>query len=239
MYWTWRVWARKAGMPEARNCSPSPRPTISGHSLRAPTMTPGSSAATATKRVVAAQAVVGEPDGLGQVAGLVELARDQVRHDLDVGLGRELGALGEELLLELHVVLDDPVDHDVDAVVGVEVRVGVLLGDAAVRGPAGVADAGRGGRGRDRDGAAESPSLGPSSTAARSALRLPTARTDSSSTVALDRDSRGVIAAVLQLLKTLEQDLLHRALSDVADDAAHGPGLLSRVRRPTLDGRPF
>ena len=43
-----RVWARNAGMPEARNCSPSPRPTISGHSLRAPTTTPGSSAATAT-----------------------------------------------------------------------------------------------------------------------------------------------------------------------------------------------
>ena len=49
-----------------------------------------------------------------------------------------------QLLLELEVVLDDAVDDDVDAVVGVEVRVGVLLGDAAVRGPAGVADAGRG-----------------------------------------------------------------------------------------------
>ena len=52
------------------------------------------------------------------------------------------GAVGDELLLELHVVLDDPVDDDVDAVVGVEVRVGVGLGDAAVGRPARVADAG-------------------------------------------------------------------------------------------------
>ena len=41
MYWTRLVWARKAGMAEAMNCSPSPRPMISGHSLRAPTSTPG------------------------------------------------------------------------------------------------------------------------------------------------------------------------------------------------------
>ena len=52
--------------------------------------------------------------------------------------------VGDELLLELEVVLHDPVDDDVDAVLRVEVRVGVLLGHAAVRGPAGVADAGRG-----------------------------------------------------------------------------------------------
>ena len=32
MYWTRRVRARKAGTAEARNCSPSPRPTTSGHS---------------------------------------------------------------------------------------------------------------------------------------------------------------------------------------------------------------
>ena len=141
---------------------------------------------------------------------------------------------GQELLLELHVVLDDPVDHDVDAVVGVEVRVGVLLGDAAVGGPAGVADAGRGRRRGDGDAAADvAPSA--SSTAARSALRLPTARTDSSRALALDRDARGVIAAVLELLQAGEQDLLHRALSDVADDAAHGPASFrSSPRAPTV-----
>ena len=46
--WTRRVSLRNAGMAEARNCSPSPRPTISGHSLRAPTSRSGSSPAIAT-----------------------------------------------------------------------------------------------------------------------------------------------------------------------------------------------
>ena len=64
-----------------------------------------------------------------------------------------MGAVRQELLLELHVVLDDPVDHDVDAVLGVVVRVGVLLGHAAVRGPARVADAGRRRRGEHGDAA--------------------------------------------------------------------------------------
>ena len=104
------------------------------------------------ERVVAAQARVGEPDGLLEPVA-VEVARDEVGDDLGVGLRREDGAGVEQLLLELHVVLDDAVDHDVDAVGGVEVRVRVLLGDAAVRGPARVADAGRGGRGEHRDGA--------------------------------------------------------------------------------------
>ena len=48
MYWTRRVSRRNAGIAEAMNCSPSPRPTISGHSLRAPTSSPGSSALIAT-----------------------------------------------------------------------------------------------------------------------------------------------------------------------------------------------
>ena len=48
MYWTRRVSRRKAGIAEARNVSPSPRPTISGHSLRAPTRRSGSSPARAT-----------------------------------------------------------------------------------------------------------------------------------------------------------------------------------------------
>ena len=44
-----RVSARKAGIAEARKLSPSPTPTTSGHSLRAPTSSPGWSACMATK----------------------------------------------------------------------------------------------------------------------------------------------------------------------------------------------
>ena len=48
MYWTRRVSRRKAGMALAKKVSPSPRPTISGHSLRAPTSVSGSSSDIAT-----------------------------------------------------------------------------------------------------------------------------------------------------------------------------------------------
>jgi hypothetical protein len=179
------------------------------------------------ERVVAAEAVVGDPDGLGEVVGGLELARDQVRHDLDVGLRRELDALRQQLVLELHEVLDDPVDDDVDAVVLVEVRVRVVLADAAVGGPAGVADAGRGRRGGDgddasgaglrglRDGRAQRAQVADRADRVEAALRL-------------HRDARGVVSAIFELLQSGEEDVLHRALSDVADDAAHGPGLLSR-----------
>ena len=79
--------------------------------------------------------------------------------------------------LERHVVLDDAVDDDVDAARRVEVRVGVLLVDAAVGGPAGVADAGRRRARGDGDRAAVLAS--PPATASRRCSRLPTARTDS------------------------------------------------------------
>ena len=103
--------------------------------------------------VVTAEAVVGGPDGLDEVHAALKLARDEVGDDLRVGLRGEHGALGDEALLELEVVLHDAVDDDVDAVVVVEVRVGVLLRDPAVGGPARVADARRGRPRGDGDGA--------------------------------------------------------------------------------------
>ncbi len=105
------------------------------------------------ERVMAAEPVVGAARRLDQPV-VVEIVGDQVRDHLDVGLRAELGARGQKLLLELHVVLDDPVDHDVDAVFRVVVRVGVLLGHATVGRPAGVPDAGGGRRGHDGDASA-------------------------------------------------------------------------------------
>ncbi len=88
---------------------------------------------------------------------------------------REGAAGGAELVLELDVVLDDPVDDDVHAVVAVKVRVGVLLAHTAVRRPARVSDAGRGGPLGERDGTAGRRRVAVASFA-RSASRLPTAR---------------------------------------------------------------
>ena len=119
------------------------------------------------------------------------------------------------------VVLDDPVDHDVDAVGGVEVRVGVLLVDAPVGGPARVADAGGGRAGRRwrrrrprrrparRDGIAQVVEV------ADRAHRVDRVAGD-------HRDAGRVVAAVLQAREAFEQQILDGTLAYVADDAAHG-----------------
>ena len=128
------------------------------------------------ERVVTADARVRGEHGLDQVVAGLDALRDQVGDDLGVGLRAEGRAVGDQRLLDLHVVLDDAVDHDVDALVVVGVRVGVGLVDAAVRGPARVADAGR--RERARRARRRRPRAA-SSSASRSAARLPTARTES------------------------------------------------------------
>ena len=125
--------------------------------------------------VMAAELAEGGADRVGQVAAVVLL--DQVSDDLGIGLGAESVALGHELAPQLRVVLDDPVEHDVDLVDAVAVRVRILLGDPPVRRPARVAEAGRRRRRGDRDRAGANRPSRPSS--ARRLARLPTARTDS------------------------------------------------------------
>ena len=93
------------------------------------------------ERVVPTEVGEHGADRLGEVAVVVLL--DQVGDDLGVGLGAEDVALVAQRPAELRVVLDDPVEDDVDRVRVVAVGVRVLLGDAAVRGPAGVGEADR------------------------------------------------------------------------------------------------
>ena len=52
-----------------------------------------------------------------------------------------------------------------------------------------------------------------------------------------DRDARGVIAAVLELLQALEEDLLDGAVPDVADDPAHEEAILDGDAGPPRDVR--
>ena len=169
--------------------------------------------------VVALELGVGGAHGLQQRAGR-EVVGDQVGDDLGVGLAGEDRAHVGQALAHREVVLDDAVDHDVDAVGGVEVRVGVLLVDPPVGGPARVADAGggRAGRGGDaaglvvdarRDGVAQVLEVAD--------------RADRVDRVAGDhRDAGRVVAAVLQAGEALEQQVLDGTLAYVADDAAHG-----------------
>ena len=93
------------------------------------------------ERVVPPELAEGPAHSLGQVTVVVAL--DQVADDLGVGLGGELVSLGLQVPPELRVVLDDPVEDDVDVVLAVAVRMGVLLGDPAMGRPASMAEPGR------------------------------------------------------------------------------------------------
>ena len=69
---------------------------------------------------------------------------DQMGADLAVGFGFEFVALGEQFGAQLAEILDDAVMDDGDALGGV--GMGVALRRLAMRGPAGVADAGMAGK---------------------------------------------------------------------------------------------
>jgi propanediol dehydratase small subunit len=127
---------------------------------------------------------------LGEVARVVAL--DEVRDDLCVGLGREHVAGGRKRVAKLTEVLDDPVQDDRDLVLDAAgQRMGVLVGDLAVRRPARVADAGR------RRRAVEFRRF-------LELVEVPD-RSDVVETLVLDQAEPGrVVAAVLESLEALE-----------------------------------
>ena len=145
---------------------------------------------------------------LAVLAGVV-LDLDEVGDDLGVGFGDEGVALGDELVLEGEVVFDDAVVDDDEGAGAVAVRVGVLLGGAAVGGPAGVADAvgavdGVGGEdgveiAELAGGAAELQAVG----------------------AAGDGDAGGVVAAVLEAAQAFHDDGDEGFRADVSDDSTH------------------
>jgi hypothetical protein len=142
------------------------------------------------------------------------VALDQVRDHLGVGLGGEHVAVGGERLLQLAVVLHDPVQDDGELVlVTARQRMGVLLADAAVRGPARVPEA----RGRNR---AVRPGRGPELLEVADRAHVVEA------VVLPEGDARRVVAAVLQALETLEKQVLAGSRPDVSDDPAHPSSLL-------------
>ena len=66
----------------------------------------------------------------------------EVGDHLGIGLGGEPSAVIQQPVAQVGPVLDDPVEHDLNALGGVPVRVGVRLGHPAMGGPARVAYAG-------------------------------------------------------------------------------------------------
>lgn len=141
---------------------------------------------------------------------------DQVGDDLGVGLALEDVAERGQFGAQFVVVFNDAVVDQRDArLLGRwrEVRVGVVRGRRAVRGPAGVGDAGETLHVRFVDLLFQ---VGHARGAAR-ALQL---------AIDVQGDAAGVVAAVFQALEAFDQDRGDVALRYRADDAAHRKPLL-------------
>jgi hypothetical protein len=173
--------------------------------------------------VGAAQLLHGGLHGAEQVA-VVE-AVDEVGDDLGVGLAGEVVAACAQALAQLVVVFDDAVVHQrharrglrrLRAEAGADVWVGVGLGRRAVRGPAGVRNAGAGHKSLGLH-------LGLQIGHARGAARAPQARPRRAAEAGrMHGDAAGVVAAVFEPLQALHEDGNDVARGDCADDAAHG-----------------
>ncbi len=167
----------------------------------------------------------GRPHGTGQsVLGPVDQCRlDQVGQHLGVGLRLEPVPGGDQLVGQLHMVLDDAVVDQGQSGRAVHVGMGVALGRTAVGGPPGVADAG---------GRADGSGLGPldqvierPGAVGRPGPPQPVGRAGTD-----QGDAGRVVAAVLEPAEALQQHLQHvDRLGAVAgggpgnaDDAAHG-----------------
>ena len=154
---------------------------------------------------------------------------DQMCKDLGVSLALKVMAAALQLLAQFGEVLDDAVVDDGDTTVAAGVGMGVNDRRLAVSGPAGVADAAGGVavdigklalQARDLAHAANNIEV------RRGALAY------------LERDTRGVIAAILHTLKTRDQDVLCNIRAGVADNSAHriNPFVRVTAKRPRTWG---
>ncbi len=134
---------------------------------------------------------------------------DEVGDDFRVGFRDEFVAFGDELLLELDVVLDDPVVHDNDFAGAIAVRMGVFLGGASVRGPARVTDAVDSVERSNADRFLEIAQF------AGGAANLELA-------VGADHGDPGrIISSVFEALQAVEDQRHHALRADIADNPAH------------------
>ena len=159
---------------------------------------------------------VGSADGLDEIA--LVMALDEVDNDLGVGLGAERVPVRLERLLDLAVVLDDPVQDDRELpLLAAGKRVRILFADAAVRCPARVPD----------------PRRGLGAVPLRGLLQVLEIadRADVVEAVILEQRKAGrVVAPVFEALEALDQKRLARSRPDVSDDSAHSGSSFPRLR---------
>ena len=149
--------------------------------------------------------------------------------DLGIGLALKVMAAALQLLAQLGEVLDDAVVDDGDTTIAAGVRMGVDDRGLAVGSPASVADT------------AGSVAIDIGKLALQ-ACNLAHAANDievrRSALAHLERNARGVIAAILHALKACDQDVLCNIRAGVADDSAHriDPFVRVTARRPRTGG---
>ena len=129
--------------------------------------------------------------------------------DLGVGFGAELVSLGDEFGFEGQVVFDDAVVDDDEGAGAVAVGVGVLLGGAAVGGPASVADAEGALDGTGGENGLEVAEL------AGGAAELEAGGASG------DGYAGGVIAAVFEAAQAFDDDGDGGVGANISDDSAH------------------
>src|SRR5579872_503102 len=110
--------------------------------------------------------------------------------DFGVGLGREPDAFALELAAQFGKILDDAVVHDGDFFSGVRMR--VVLGWAAMRGPTGMTDADRAGKRLARE-----PVL--------QILELALGAPPHELAVLQRGDAGGIVAAIFEALERIDQ----------------------------------
>ena len=151
-----------------------------------------------------------------------ELARQQMHDGLGVGLGLELVAVGDQLVLQLAEVLDDPiVDH---RYLGAHVRMGIALDRLAVRRPACMAESGQ---------APQRLVVQARFEVAQLALGPPPLEV-----AVLDgRDAGRIITPVLEPAQRLDDVTGDRLLAQNSNDATHALNLCRRCAAKTIGER--
>ncbi len=147
-------------------------------------------------------------DRLDRVHAGFDIGRDQMCHDLGVGLALEGASLGDEFVAQRLEILDDAVVYERD--LAGRMRVGIVLRRRAVRGPAGVGDA-------DQAGQRFRIQL------ARQIVELAFGAAAFELAVVDRADAGRVIAAIFEPPQPGHQPLRNVFLAHNADNAAHRP----------------
>src|SRR5205807_7382354 len=143
------------------------------------------------------------------VPRLEEILLHQMGDNLGIRFGGERVTFFDELALQGEIVLDNAVMHDHDAAAAVAMGMSILFAGAAMRGPAGVANAIGAVEGLCADDFLQVPQL---------AFR---AADLESVAVAGYGDSGGIVSAIFQPSQAINDDRDDLLFANVADDATH------------------